>query len=372
LSTTSEQIPPGPRSSGSAATESIRSAWQNGFIASPAYDLYFFILSPLLALTIVLTLDLTPSSWATQKTTLFGMKAPLITLFIGSWTFAHLFAVIFRSHANPMVFKRHWPRFVIVPGALFLLFMNDLRALSIGLVIASFWDVYHTSMQNFGFCRIYDSKMGNSTEQGRTLDIWLNHLVYIGPIFMGLSLQPHLDFLLGLQSEGIGWDATPFLITPVLSAQTAITQAILCIGAVFLAYYIYAYWRLCQNGYRISPQKILLILSTACGSIWAWAFLPVFHAFFVANFFHGLQYIAIVWWTERNTMTQTLRLPLQPWGRSTALVVYLVVIGSAGIWYRVSAFGVDATTLAISIATVISLMHFWYDGFIWSVRKAEV
>ncbi|MEE3331018.1 MAG: hypothetical protein VX246_09125, partial [Myxococcota bacterium] len=237
MSTTSEQIPRSPHSSASAA---IRNAWQTGFISSPAYDLYFFILSPLLALCIILTLDLTPSSWAVQRTTVFGMKLPLITLFIGSWTFAHLFAVVFRSHANPMVFKRHWPRFVIVPGILFLLFMNDPRALAIGLVVASFWDVYHTSMQNFGFCRIYDSKMGNSAEQGRTLDIWLNHLVYIGPIFMGLSLQPHLNFLLGLRSEGIGWDPGPLLITPVLSAQTAITQAIRLIGAAFLAYYIYA------------------------------------------------------------------------------------------------------------------------------------
>jgi hypothetical protein len=28
--------------------------------------------------------------------------------------------------------------------------------------------------------------------------------------------------------------------------------------------------------------------------------------------------------------------------------------------------------IAMSLATVITLMHFWYDGFIWSVRKHQV
>jgi hypothetical protein len=26
----------------------------------------------------------------------------------------------------------------------------------------------------------------------------------------------------------------------------------------------------------------------------------------------------------------------------------------------------------VSVATVITLMHFWYDGFIWSVQKHQV
>ena len=50
-------------------------------------------------------------------------------------------------------------------------------------------------------------------------------------------------------------------------AQGVITAGILVAGAAFVAYYVYAYWRLSQEGYRVSPQKILLILSTACGSI---------------------------------------------------------------------------------------------------------
>ena len=27
---------------------------------------------------------------------------------------------------------------------------------------------------------------------------------------------------------------------------------------------------------------------------------------------------------------------------------------------------------ALSLGLVVTLMHFWYDGFIWSVRRREV
>ena len=27
---------------------------------------------------------------------------------------------------------------------------------------------------------------------------------------------------------------------------------------------------------------------------------------------------------------------------------------------------------AVAFALVVTLMHFWYDGFIWSVRRREV
>jgi hypothetical protein len=157
----------------------------------------------------------------------------------------------------------------------------------------------------------------------------------------------------------------------LVNAQEAIATGIMIAGAAFVAYYIYAYWRMSREGYRLSPQKILLIISTAIGCIWAWGFLPPIQAFFVANFFHGFQYFAIVWWTERRTLTRTLRLPNVIWGKAAALVCFLLIITSVGIWYQV--LGTDrAIAWAASIALVISLMHFWYDGFIWSVRKQQI
>jgi hypothetical protein len=32
----------------------------------------------------------------------------------------------------------------------------------------------------------------------------------------------------------------------------------------------------------------------------------------------------------------------------------------------------SAQRFALGVTLVVSLMHFWYDGFIWSVRRREV
>jgi hypothetical protein len=47
-------------------------------------------------------------------------------------------------------------------------------------VLATFWDVYHSALQTFGFARIYDRKAGNDPMVGRRLDWHLNQLLYAG------------------------------------------------------------------------------------------------------------------------------------------------------------------------------------------------
>jgi len=341
--------------------------WKIGFIAYPAYDLSFFILSPLIALSMILLLDTTQSGWAMQPHAIFGYKAPLLVLFISVWTYAHLFAVVFRSHVNQTVFKRHRIRFVIVPALLFLSFVGSPMIRVIGLGVAIFWDIYHSSMQNFGLGRIYDANLGNPAEQGRGLDIWMNHLAYIGPIFIGINFQYHFHLLQPLELAGLN---TQHIVTLILTAQQTLGFCVISAAAIFIPYYIYRYWKMSREGYQVSPQKILLILSVATGSTWAWGFLRPVEAFFVANFFHGLQYFAIVWWTEKKSLAETLHLPKETWGRNLALAFFLFVVTVVGVWYLV--MGMSSSLWAASLASVIALMHFWYDGFIWSVRKQEI
>lgn len=32
----------------------------------------------------------------------------------------------------------------------------------------------------------------------------------------------------------------------------------------------------------------------------------------------------------------------------------------------------ELSAWALSVTLVVSLMHFWYDGFVWSVRRSDV
>ena len=84
------------------------------------------------------------------------------------------------------------------------------------------------------------------------------------------------------------------------------------------------------------------------------------------NLFHAVQYLALVWAMEGKRIAGLMRLPSQP---RLALGLYLGSVLAYGL--GVQALDSDLTTLW-AITMVVSLMHFWYDAFIWSVRRAQV
>jgi hypothetical protein len=82
------------------------------------------------------------------------------------------------------------------------------------------------------------------------------------------------------------------------------------------------------------------------------------------NFFHAFQYFAIVWWSEKKTIMKVFHCPWQ-----VALLILVVSGMSYGLW---RAHKPEDYVPFIALSNVVSLMHFWYDGFVWSVRKNQV
>ena len=344
-----------------------RTSFRNqGFIASPAYDLTFFILAPLLALGVAESLA--AFVFPFETTALLGHERRRVSILIGVVTYAHLFAVVFRSHANPTVFAQYKMRFTVVPAVLFVGFFVSVPMAIVGTVLAVLWDVYHTSMQNFGFCRIYDGKAGSPADQGRGLDMILNHFLYIGPILAGPSMTATLDTLQNL--EGIGWSAPGAMLPHLVEWQPVLRNAILASGTAFFAYYVLRYRQLCAEGYVVSPQKIAVLVSTGGVSIYAWGFLPPFEAFFIANLFHAWQYFAIVWCSEQKNVRRVFGVANVNGGKWIALGAFAVSVGFFGLLYELD--NTYRLRWAIAAGLTVSLMHFWYDGFIWSVRKKSV
>ena len=336
------------------------------FIANRSYDLAFFILSPLLALALSFTIGL--FRWPFEPVEGLGSIQPRVLFFGLIWTYAHLFAVVFRSHANPQIFNQHRLRFTVIPAVVFAVLLLSSWAVVFAILLAALWDVYHTSMQTFGFCRIYDSKRGNPPERGRTLDVWINHVVYIGPILGGLSLLTTIEGAHGVPA--LGWSAPARIYAWVAAAQPMITDVVVVAGTAFCLYYVFAYGRLVRTGYVVSWQKVSLLVSTAVTSIYAWGFLQPLEAFFVANFFHALQYYAIVWWTEKKAITRAFGLSRLAGGQVGALVAYIVAIAGVGA-FMASEPDVGGD-FVVALVLTIALMHFWYDSFVWSVRRKEV
>jgi len=335
------------------------------YIVSPAYDWIFFICAPLLAL--LLGILATFTRLAEPNYVLYGRTESLITLFSGTFTMAHLVIVFFRSHLNPSIYRLYPRRFVMVPIVLFAAMMFSSWMLVFIFVLAIWWDVFHSSMQTFGLGRIYDLRSGNDPGAGRRLDQGLNLLLYVGPILAGAALFDHVKHFERFSEVGSAF----FTMVPAYanSNQRYLTLAILAIGIPYLLYYVYAYRILGHSGYRISYQKVTLLAATGFCSVYTWGFNSFGQAFFIMNFFHALQYFAIVWWSEKGRMTTFFRLDRVWWGRKATFVLFLGIAFGYGFWAKI--WG-ESSHLAFSVLLTVSIMHFWYDGFIWSVSKQQI
>jgi hypothetical protein len=250
----------------------------------------------------------------------------------------------------------------VVPILLFaaIALVEPIAAASV--VVATFWDVWHSAAQTFGFARIYDRNAGNHPQTMRRLDFWMNQLLYVGPILAGATLANHLAHFAALEEV----DITLFSQVPVelLGHQGQIAWGVAIAGLLFTAFYVIAYWRLYRRGYVVSWHKVFLIASTGACSMCCWAFNSWGEAFFVMNLFHAVQYLALVWVSERKTVVARFG------GHAK---VAALVAGTAILSYGFAAEIVDRDfRIFWAITMTVSLLHFWYDSFIWSVARRQV
>ena len=333
------------------------------YIVSPVYDWVFFLGLPLAAFLIGFAIS---GSWlTTEKFKFFGTWFSPAYLFSGILIHAHIVIVFFRSHGNASIFKLYPNRFIVVPLLLYLTMMSSLWVLISVAVLTTFWDVYHSGLQTFGFGRIYDSRAGNDPYMGRRLDLWMNHLLYAGPIVAGATMMAHFeDFNEFEEVESVFFTSIPVFME---TNQRYFTWTILGAGVLFIAYYVLSYVRFQRQGYVVSFPKVVLLATTGLCSILTWGINTFGEAFFIMNFFHAVQYFGIVWWSEKKNMRSLFRLTDVSWGLPLTAIIF---VGTAFLYGAAVQFVHLRWWWALT--HVCSIMHFWYDGFIWSVRRKQV
>lgn len=335
------------------------------YIVAPWYDWSFFLAPPVAAL--VLGIAVSGSRIADEPFIWSGQNVTVTTLLLGVLIQAHLVLVLFRSHVNRGVLRQHPYRFTLVPGVLLVGMLVSPMVAVCASVLATFWDVYHSGAQTFGFGRIYDAKRGNDPHEGRRLDFAVNQLLYAGPILAGATMMDHFEDFMEFEAVKVAF----FTRIPAFMAgnQAIFARAVVGLGTLLLIYYVLACWRMARRGRVVSWQKVWLLSSTGLVSIYTWGLNSWGEAFLVMNVFHAVQYFGIVWATEHGNLRRVLRLERVRGGRA---LTWWIFVGSAvayGIAVEAWATG-DAITWW-SLTIVVSLMHFWYDGFVWSVRKAR-
>ena len=280
---------------------------------------------------------------------------------IGVLTWAHLIAVAPRAYLNREVFAAYRRRLTLVPALLLTLLLASPSALVIAGVVGIAWDVHHSAMQNFGFARLYDMKAGNPPALLRATDLRFNWLLYVGPLFAGAALPLHLDHLMELRATPL---AALTALPGIFEAHSAgVRGAAILAYAGVLAWTVMDYAAAVRNGYRIPVHKLAALAASGTVSILAWGFAPPVVALAIINLYHAVQYFALVWLKEGRGMR----------GQRGAVPAALVFGGSCalfGLAYAAAADRDPKWILAPFIAC--SLLHFWFDGFVWSVRRKQV
>ena len=347
------------------------------YIVSPVYDWTFFLLTPLLAVVLGALVARWPDAHAT-----FWIGARRTTptlLLLGALVHAHLVAVFARSHLDRAVFRAHRVRFTLVPlVVLAAMFVSD-TAMVIATVLVVFWDVHHSAMQTFGLARFYDRLAGNDPAQGRWLDLGLNWILYVGPICSGVLLAAHLQKMELFADTPLA--SLALLPGLLLTFQPRGAPWVWGVTVAYLVVYVVGQVALWRRGSRVSVPKVFLLVATGSCSLWVWATNPWGMAFFIMNLAHAVQYLALVWWRQRRVLVRAdaptsaptsangQPASAQPPSRRLAWLRGLFVFATIVFGYGLAAEVVtDEQRLLWCVTQTVALMHFYYDGFIWSVR----
>ena len=337
---------PAPTAAGRKPSLWILDSWR---------DLVLYVCTPLLLVPMFIAAQ---GVWAAED----------IYLFVAAFgAMGHHLPGMIRAYGDRALFQRFRWRFICAPIFLIVVCaafsMWDLK----GIVLVAFiWGVWHGMMQTYGFCRIYDAKVGSFAEVTRRLDFALCGIWFATAVL--LSPQRMTDTLETYYSAG-----GPFIQPAVLRAgQQGLLALALLISALFLANFIWMW----GSGKRPSPVKLVLLITSIsfwwyCNNIVASVLVGV--ALF--EVFHDVQYLSLVWIYNRKRVESDRSIGGFMgfvFRRSGALVgLYIGLIFAYGaLGYYKSSIGIDVVKRILTgVVTASALLHFYYDGFIWKVRE---
>ena len=318
-------------------------------------DLILYVCTPLLIVPIFL---IAQSRWSAENIYLF------VAAFVAM---GHHLPGMIRAYGDRALFERFKWRFVIAPAFLVLVcatfFFWDLK----GIVLVAFvWGVWHGMMQTYGFCRIYDAKVGSFRAMTRRLDFALCGVWFAAAVL--LSPQRMTDTLESYYSSG-----APFISPAVLhGAQQVVAAIAIIVTSLFLANFIW----MCMRGSRPNPVKLVLLATSIsfwwyCNNIVASILVGV--ALF--EVFHDVQYLSLVWiYNRKRVETDSsiggfMRFVFRRSGSLVGLYIGLIFAYGALGYYKSSVSIEAVKRILTGVVTASALLHFYYDGFIWKVRE---
>jgi tetratricopeptide (TPR) repeat protein len=328
-----------------------------GWILGPSSDFLLFLGTPLL---IVPLIALAQVPWT----------VPALYVAVASFgSVGHHLPGMMRAYGDRALFERFKLRFVVAPIFLVVtcVAFNLWQQPPLGLVLLA-WGLWHLFMQAHGLARIYDGKVGSTDAVTVRLDFLLLGTWFIAIIVLSDLRLPLL--LLTLYKCGV-----PLVASSTIAALRH--ASLLAIVAVTLVYAAHALRR-ARGGTPPNFVKLALHASTI-GFFWFCNFRVehVLLAILMFELFHDVQYLAIVWvFNRRRAASPGAGAFTRFLFRRRAYLV-LLYVGMVAAYGALSLAGrrsdVDSIDGVIGgLVFASTLLHFYYDGFIWKLRETEV
>jgi len=334
-----------------------------GWIINRVSDSLFFIGTPLLSLV------------ALQLASNFFSSFDIALFVLAFFAVGHHLPGLMRAYGERELFTRYKARFIISPLVIITCVGWSVFNGHLGFfILLALWDMWHFFMQHYGFMRIYEVKRHKPSVLSGRLDwmltaTWFTYIVVASPHYL-------VNFMERCHRYGFGfytWFNPEFV--PLLR------QGMLGLAVFVSIVYVVHLIRSRLQGQDIVWPKLAISATT---------FLTVYYAYIVLDdvilgyamtaLAHDVQYFAIVWIYNHGVLKRSQRLGASFFrylfadGRFRIILIYLALILTYG--------GVEAMARAtdnfliydlvkVLIATT-AFMHYYYDGFMWKVRKKEI
>lgn len=354
--------PPSPRTGGPSVA--LAGGGSAGPTTAPAPLLWILDFPKDLLLFIATPVLIVPLVWAAKSR--FSVED--IALFVAAFgATGHHLPGMMRAYGDRALFQRFKVRFIVAPLFLFTVsFYFSSRDLEGLTVIVLLWGIWHAVMQVYGFLRIYDAKVKSFSE----LTSWLDMGMCIAWFGVGVLYSPGR---MGVVLEKFYASGGP-LLPPngVLAFQWLWGIGTAVVTAAFLTN-AGLQWR---KGIPPSPIKLVAMVSSF--AFWWFAMVTINNIILgvaIWEIFHDVQYLAIVWIFNRKraetdsgagTFTRFL------FRRSGLMVgLYIGLVFAYGYLTLLPEVVETETVKNALIALLVTstLLHFYYDGFIWKVRE---
>jgi hypothetical protein len=245
-------------------------------------------------------------------------------------------------------------------------------------MIAVVWNIWHTTAQKVGILRIYNAK--SDAPADKKVPLWVDRALVFGwfPFLAARLVQQERATIL---KQG---RVVQMYLEPILDGIERVSALLLPVGVLVIVATlgIFLYYEERANGLRNVPRLSMAVGLTLLSA--SFLFISPLKCYVAYGFSHAVEYVVFVWAFQRRRYAAPLSPPplLQRILRHGA-IFYGLFIGTISIVYMLCAFakpfgwtnepvllmGARASTVIYLWAVWHSLAHFYFDGFLWKMRK---